>query len=318
MKELYKKYRPKKFSDVIGQPQTVKKLKAMVKKNQVPHTILFTGPSGCGKTTLARIVSKKLGCAAIDYEEINAASKRGVNDIRAIESKVEQAPFKGDIRVFVIDECHKLTGDAQSAAFKLLEDTPEHVYFMLCTTHKEKMDRAIITRSTELIVKPLSDSDMFKVINKMIYKASLKFKNADRLINKIIEASDGSPRQALVILNQVKDLETEDEMMEAIEEEHVRAAAIDIVRTLVFDDNKSKPIVTWKKVASMLSDITKEEVEILRQIALSYANKILLNPKRPQVVKRAYKVIDEFSDTFFYSSNAGLSAACFRIIFNNE
>jgi DNA polymerase-3 subunit gamma/tau len=313
--ELYKKYRPKKFKDIIGQPQTVKKLKAMVKADDVPHTILFTGPSGCGKTTLARILAKKLGCHKLDYKEINAADKRGVDDIRKMEDRIEQAPLEGNVRVFVIDECHKLTSDAQSAAFKIFEDTPEHVYFILCTTNKEKLQRPIITRSTEFVVKPLGNKDMFKVLITMIQKADLNSKKmGDRLLNKIVEASDGSPRQALVILNQVKNLETEDEMMEAIEEEHIRSLAIDIVRGLMRKTGKNN----WREVAKMLRDVTKDEVETLRQIALSYANTILLNPKRPEVVKQAYRIIDEFSDTFFYSGKAGLSAACFRIIFNNE
>src|SRR5690606_3369465 len=107
----------------------------------IPHAMLFTGPSGCGKTTLARILRVKLRCSDNDFQEINAADFRGIDSIRSMRQQVGAAPLGGDSRIWLIDEAHSMTADAQNAFLKLLEDTPRHVYFFLATTDPQKLKK---------------------------------------------------------------------------------------------------------------------------------------------------------------------------------
>jgi len=137
--ELYRKYRPTKFSQVLGQREAIATLANMGKRRAVPHCLLFTGPSGVGKTTLIRILREKLGCKEHDYVEINAAEARGIDTIRDIQRRLTLSPLSGRCRVWAIDECHRLTTDAQSALLKILEDTPPTAYFMLATTEPNKL-----------------------------------------------------------------------------------------------------------------------------------------------------------------------------------
>ena len=138
MSELYKKHRPKTLARVVGNKSTVEALRSMLEARTLPHTLLFHGPSGTGKTTLARIVKNELGCLPTDFHEHNSSDFRGIDFIRELRSKVNLAAA-GPCRVWIIDECHQLTRDAQNAALKILEDTPSHVYFFLCTTDPQKL-----------------------------------------------------------------------------------------------------------------------------------------------------------------------------------
>jgi len=123
-RELYIEYRPTSFKAVKGQPEVVKVLQNFVTKQRVPHAILFSGPSGCGKTTLARILRHKLACGDHDFFEVNAAEKRGIDFIRELQRVSRLRPVDGKCKVWIIDECHNLTKEAQHAFLKLLEDAP--------------------------------------------------------------------------------------------------------------------------------------------------------------------------------------------------
>ena len=155
-KELYKKHRPKNLKRVFGQSVAIGTLKPLIEAKQVPHSLLLTGPSGCGKTTLARILVKELKCAKADFMEVNCADFRGIDTVRDIRTRMMQAPIGGDCRVWLIDEAHMLTSAAQTAFLKMLEDTPDHIYFFLATTHPQKLLKTIKTRCTEIKLKEMT------------------------------------------------------------------------------------------------------------------------------------------------------------------
>src|SRR3989344_4415294 len=169
---LYRKYRPKSFDEVIGQEQVVRVLNNSLKQGRVAHAYLFSGPRGVGKTTIARLVAKALNCAKSDFHgksdfngsvpcntcescnefnagssfnliEIDAASNRGIDEVRELRESVRFVPSKGKYKVYVIDECHQLTKDAFNALLKTLEEPPAHAIFILATTELDKVPATI-------------------------------------------------------------------------------------------------------------------------------------------------------------------------------
>jgi len=306
--ELYKRYRPKTFETIIGQNSSVKVLKTKLKNKSVPHAILFSGPSGCGKTTLARILRKKLKCGKHDFTEYNCADFRGIEMVRSIRSHINQAPFSGKCRIWLIDECHKMTSDAQDAFLKILEDTPKHVYFMLATTDPQKLKPTIKTRCTEIVVRSLNSKSLNNLLTSTLILEQKKIPG--EAIEKIIESSDGSARKALVLLNQVIELDNEDDMIEAIKATTAETQAILIARALL------NPKTKWSTMTKILRETTNEEPESIRWMILGYAKKVLLSGGK--LSGRAYLIIDTFRDHFYDSKHAGVAAACYEIIIGTK
>ena len=174
---LYRKYRPQSFSEVIGQDHVVQTLKNAVEGNLISHAYLFSGPRGSGKTTLARILAKAVNCKnpkkgepdntcaycleigqgkALDFVEIDAASNRGIDEIRDLKEGIRFAPARLKYKVFVIDEAHQLTKEASNALLKTLEEPPPHVKFIFATTEVKKIPIIRIVRKAESIFRKYS------------------------------------------------------------------------------------------------------------------------------------------------------------------
>src|SRR3989338_7186570 len=150
---LYRKYRPQKFKDVIGQNHIVKVLEGAIKLGNISHAYLFSGSRGTGKTSLARILSREIGTSANDLVEMDAASNRGIDDVREIRESVNTLPFESRYKVYIIDEVHMLTKDAWNAFLKPLEEPPRHVVFILATTELEKVPETVISRCQTFLFK---------------------------------------------------------------------------------------------------------------------------------------------------------------------
>lgn len=296
--ELYRRYRPTKFDEIIGQHAAVKSLREFLSNDTVPHAILFTGPSGTGKTSLARIMRDKMGCGATDFYEINAADYRGIDMVRDIRSKVNLAPMSGKVRVWLIDEAAQLTPQAQDSFLKLLEDPPDHVYFMLATTDPQKLKKTIKTRCTEIKVKLLNDDQIELVIARVC--ESEKVTLDKDVLEKIIEIAEGSARKALVFLHQIIDIE--DEQLEVLSKVDSKQQAIDLCRTMM------KPNVSWKSITKILKNI-EDEPETVRRIMLGYMTSVALNGKTDVI-----PIIDSFLDNYYDSGKAGLVMSCWEAI----
>jgi DNA polymerase-3 subunit gamma/tau len=300
-KELYKVHRPKKLSQLRGQDQAVKVLNGFIKNNKIPHFLLLVGPSGCGKTTIARILKKKLKCGDRDFAEINAASERGIELVREIKSKMGLAPISGEVRIYLIDEAHQLTGTAEEAFLKMLEDTPDHVYFIFCTTNPEKLKKTTRTRASQIAVRPLNSTEMRDLLMDILEKEDKRIK--EEIGTKIIEHSDGSPRRALQILDQVLQVEDEEDQLKCVQAAEVEKEGIEIARALL------KPKPSWSEVAKLVREVTMEPEDI-RWMILGYMTKVLLGGGK--MAKRAYVVINCFRDNFYDCKKAGLAAACWE------
>ena len=150
---LYRKYRPQFFKDVIGEDQVVKVLEGAVKQNNISHAYLFSGPRGTGKTSVARILARELGTSVNDLYELDAASNRGIDEVRAIRDSVSTLPFESKYKVYILDEVHMLTKDAWNAFLKTLEEPPAHVIFIMATTELEKVPETVISRCQTFVFK---------------------------------------------------------------------------------------------------------------------------------------------------------------------
>ena len=167
---LYRKYRPKSFKEVLGQDQIVKVLESSVKAKKVSHAYLFVGTRGTGKTSLARIFASSIGVSVNDLYEIDAASNRGIEDIKELRDCTRVLPFDSKYKVYIIDEVHMLSRDAWGALLKTLEEPPSHVIFILATTEIQKVPETIISRCQVFIFKKAPEN----ILKKMLTDISLK------------------------------------------------------------------------------------------------------------------------------------------------
>lgn len=298
--ELYKRFRPQDLDHVVGNKGTVQTLRTMLSEKRVPHTVLFSGPSGCGKTTLARILARELGCLPFDLVELNCAQSRGIDTVREIQRLMQLAPT-GKCRVWVLDEVHQWTGESQQAALKVLEDTPRHVYFFLCTTNPQKLLPTIRTRSTDIVVDPMSRDDGKSLLKRVCRKEGIEL--PDELRESLIDAAEGSPRKLLVVLDRIRNLsqdEREDALKAGVSEESPEV--VELCRALLKREG-------WKKVAKILRGI-KVDPESVRWAVLGYMRSVLLG----QGTSQAFLVIQAFEDPFYDSREAGLARACFEAL----
>lgn len=161
---LYRKYRPQDFDQVFGQEQIVKVIKGSIEQGNIGHAYLFSGPRGTGKTTMARIFAKSIGCSENDILEIDAASNRGIDDIRSLREGVGSLPFDSTRKMYIIDEVHMLTKEAFNALLKTLEEPPSHVVFVLATTELHKVLPTVISRCQSFVFQ----SPTYTILKEML------------------------------------------------------------------------------------------------------------------------------------------------------
>ncbi|MCR4334735.1 MAG: DNA polymerase III subunit gamma/tau [Patescibacteria group bacterium] len=198
---LYRKYRPQKFSNVIEQDHIVKVLEGSIKLGNISHAYLFSGTRGTGKTTVARIFASAIGCTPNDLYEIDAASNRGIEDIRQLKESVSTLPFESPYKVYILDEVHMLSKDAFNALLKTLEEPPKHVIFILATTENQKIPETVISRCQTFSFKKPSIKVLKKVIIDTAKKEGYVIENNGAELIAIL--GDGSFRDAHGILDKV-------------------------------------------------------------------------------------------------------------------
>lgn len=275
--ELYKKHRPNSLKKIVGNKETVNALKRLIENDELPHAILITGPTGCGKTTIGRIIKNELNVDNWDYKELDTAVFRGIDTVRDIRQQMILKPVKSKYKIYLWDEIHSLGvgGDsskniAQNALLKALEDTPKHVYFILCTTNPEMLLKTIKGRCTEFQVNSLNDNEMKSLLKRVSKKERKKI--PDSVIKQITKASEGHPRNALQLLGKIIHLDTEEEMLPLCTTENIEeiAQVNELCQALLKGNS-------WNKVSKILKGLKHIEPETLRRNIIGYANAVLLN-----------------------------------------
>jgi len=255
MISLYRKYRPKNFSEIEGQEIVVKSLTTSLAKGLVSHGYLFAGARGLGKTTIARIFAKALNCERVNYQplkeeekidwqkeikkedyepcnqcqfcqeidreqslnliEMDAASNRGIEEIRNLKESVNFPPAKGKYKIYLLDEAHMLTKEAANALLKTLEEPPSYIVFILATTEPEKLPATILSRVQKFDFRRLSNSQIVSRLKKIVQAEKIKIE--EKILEKIALLAEGSMRDAESLLEQIISLgqkEIKEEILE--------------------------------------------------------------------------------------------------------
>ena len=220
---LANKYRPKSFSEVIGQDNAVIALRNIIKNKNFHNGYIFSGTRGVGKTTLGRLFTKALNCTNYDFEngdtcnicanceaiqknanldliEIDAASRRGIDDMREMLESVQYRPSQGKYKVYLIDEVHMLTTESFNALLKTLEEPPNHVIFIMATTETHKIPKTIVSRCLQFNLKLVTDELIKKNINKIFKEENVT--SDDKSIDLLVELAKGSVRDSLTLSDQ--------------------------------------------------------------------------------------------------------------------
>ena len=216
---LYRKFRPLKFADMVGQERITRTLKNQIIAGRVGHAYLFNGGRGTGKTTSAKILARAVNClnpqngepcneceickeildgSLTDVVEMDAASNNSVEDIRSIRDEVNFLPTKAKYRVYIIDEVHMLSIGAFNALLKTLEEPPEHVKFILATTEPQKLPATILSRCQRFDFKKISNDDIAKRLEYVAKESNIEI--TDEAIKLISILAEGAMRDALSIL----------------------------------------------------------------------------------------------------------------------
>jgi len=271
---LHTDYRPTKLDSITGNQDTVQALKVHLQKKSPNRSLLFIGPSGCGKTTLAICVANELeSYDDWNFSMLNASDFRGIDTVREVREQARRKPLgSGRCRIWLFDECHKLTGDAQEAILKLLEDPPPDCWFLLATTNPENLKVTLRRRCTEFQVGPLSDRELSQLIFRITKREKKHI--PEEVIKQICQDSLGSPGMALNIVDKVVDLPL-DQMAKSARKWAERSSnVITLCRALLAALKKKGG---WKDTLAILKDLQEENPETIRRQVLEYFNKVGLD-----------------------------------------
>ncbi|MBI5079556.1 DNA polymerase III subunit gamma/tau [Candidatus Wolfebacteria bacterium] len=268
---LYRKYRPQEWSEVIGQEHVTRTLTNALKLGRLSHAYLFSGPRGTGKTTIARLLAKSVGCADLDLLEIDAASNRGIDEIRELRDGIKFAPVSGQYKVFIIDEVHQLTKEAFNALLKTLEEPPAHAIFILATTEAHKVPETILSRVQQFAFRRLTAAEIAKKLRKIAEMEKIKIN--DDALRLVASYAGGSYRDAESMLEQLRVWSDKNIAKEDIEE---LIGAVDFEKVKVMADCLSG--ASAKEAIDYIGKLAEEgtDLEMFAKAFVNHLRKIML------------------------------------------
>lgn len=307
---FYRKYRPENFDQTIGQDHILTVLKNAVTHNKISHAYLFTGPRGTGKTSVARILAKTINCPdrkdynpcgkcsicvgiaedrVMDLIEIDAASNRGIDEMRDLREKVKFSPTEAAYKVFIIDEVHMLTKEAFNALLKTLEEPPEHAIFILATTEINKVPATIISRCQRHDFKRITMHDLESRLSEVAKKEKITI--SDDALETIAETSQGGLRDALSLLDQLASIgltKIEEQDVESILGLAPHLMVSGYVSALLSSDSKTAIEIVEKASSSGVDLVifTKSAIDLVRKL-------ILVKLAGPEAVEGTKEQVEE-------------------------
>jgi len=278
---FYRKYRPQKIDDLDS--QAVRETLVSVLNQDVPHAFLFTGPKGLGKTSSARIIAKVVNCTEsvkkrkdgfepcdnceqcisiangtnMDILEIDAASNRGIDEIRDLKEKIRLAPMSASKKVYIIDEVHMLTTEAFNALLKTLEEPPDHAMFILCTTEPQKVPATIISRCFHIAFKKATDEELVRAFSRIVKGEKIAIDK--KALSYIASLSDGSFRDGTKILEEATFFSQGEEITQKLIEEKYNTTNVAsfIEEMMQCLNNKDT-----KKAFKLISELGKQGIDM--------------------------------------------------------
>lgn len=323
---IYRKYRPQKFSEVSGQAHIVQTLANALKMGKVAHAYLFNGPRGTGKTTIARILAKAVNCLdeksfepcnkcaacvdindgrALDLIEIDAASNRGIDEVRELREGIKFAPIKLKYKFFIVDECHMLTKEAFNALLKTLEEPPAHAIFVLATTELHKVPDTIISRCQHFDFHKLTLEKIIDRLEQIAQKEKVKIERS--ALEIIAINAEGGMRDAESLLGQIMAISTISKDGKITMEE-VRTflgatdtnAVIEMVNYLSAKDTAAAISFINKLIDDGydIEQFNKSLINYLRKVMLIKTDQALASLVAPELTMEQVKIILEQGNKF--------------------
>lgn len=293
---LITKHRPVGFETVIGQGAVIASLQKVLdgKKSQ---SFIFNGPAGTGKTTLARISAAYLDIDPRDITEVDAATYTGIDKTRELQQLIRYTPLGGGAgRAAIVDEAHRLSGQAWDSLLKAVEEPRAGVYWFFCTTNGAKIPKSIQSRCAAYTLKPVSEADLEKVIGRIIKREKIEVSEGVRQI--ICREANGSPRQAISNLVKCLDVKTAREASAILQSAMDSDATIELARFLL------KP-GSWAKAMAIMKKFDNESPEGVRIVIANYLTKVLAGANSDKEAIRLLGILEQFSTS--YQTQDGMS-----------
>lgn len=316
---FYRKYRPQTLSDLTGQEGVRSALQTAAAAGKLAHAYLFCGPRGTGKTSTARILAKIVNCEGdlatapcnkcfscisitdgsnLDVTEMDAASNRGIDDIRSLRENIKLSPTSAKKKVYIIDEVHMLSGDAFNALLKTLEEPPAHVLFVLATTEVQKIPQTILSRVSRLDFKPATTADLVATLGK-IAKVE-KIEVSEEALLALAKKANGSFRDGVKFLDQVSSLP---KINLAAVEQNLGLEVFDNISGLLDSIAEGKTSESLEKLLKLteaganIKELTLSILDFLRQL-LYIKNNLGNQLVKPETEEEKYQVLVKLAEKF--------------------
>jgi DNA polymerase-3 subunit gamma/tau len=292
---LYLKYRPRDFSEVVGQDAVVKTLAKELKRS---HAFLFHGPSGTGKTTLARICAAKLGSKDENLIEVDAATYTGIDAMRQIQDILQYKPFGDGHRSVVLDEAHALSKNSWRSLLKSIEEPPPYVSWFFCTTEPSKVPNTIKTRCSAFTLSLLNEEDLTTLVENVAEAEGVEL--PDKVCRIVVREAQGSPRRALVNLSLCREAESHQQAAQILRSALSSDGMLDLCRILARGEGGM-----WNKALAAVNRLDGADPESVRVVVTNYISKVLRSSKSEKEVCYLLGILESFREPFPASDGLG-------------